>query len=193
MAQPVPHHHSLRRLFRTLTERSFLERLGWPDWGIVGYVSDLLTNCVHADQFYPLQETTGRRLVNLTEMLQEAEVCAQNSPPERERDVHRHIGDYTLVMMGLFPEGVHGGRTLVIGRPDALLDYVKVGKRAYRMAAETTEESTVDPAARRSLASLFRQLSVKFEVCVLGLGYVRQELDEMGASHDPRLRRLSPN
>ena len=193
MAQPVPQHHSLRRLFRTLTERSFLERLGWPDWGIVGYVSDLLTNCVHAEQFYPLQETTGRRLVNLTEMLQEAEVCAQCSPPERERDVHRHIGDYTLVMMGLFPEGVHGGRTLVIGRPDALLDYVKVGKRAYRMAAETTEESTVDPAARRSLASLFRQLSAKFEVCVLGLGYVRQELDEMGASHDPRLRRLSPN
>jgi len=180
-------------LFRTLTERSFLERLGWPDWGIVGYVSDLLTNCVHADHFYPLQETTGRRLVNLTEMLQEAEVCAQSSPPERERDVHRHIGDYTLVMMGLFPEGVHGGRTIVIGRPDALLDYVKVGKRAYRMAAETTEESTVDPAARRSLASLFRQLSAKFEVCVLGLGYVRQELDEMGASHDPRLRRLSPN
>jgi hypothetical protein len=193
MAQPVPQHHSLRRLFRTLTERSFLERLGWPDWDIVGYVSDLLADCAHADHFYPLQETTGRRLVNLTEMLQEAEVCAHNRLPERERDVHRHIGDYTLVMMGWFPEGVHGGRTIVIGRPDALLDYVKVGKRAYRLAAETTEEFTADPAARRSLAALFRQLSVKFEVCVLGLGYVKQDLDEMGASHDPRLRRLSPN
>jgi hypothetical protein len=68
-----------------------------------------------------------------------------------------------------------------------------VGKRAYRLAAETTEEFTADPAARRSLAALFRQLSVKFEVCVLGLGYVKQDLDEMGASHDPRLRRLSPN
>ncbi|HUJ79332.1 MAG TPA: hypothetical protein VLY45_03330 [Nitrospiria bacterium] len=193
MAQPVPEHHSLRRLFRTLTERSFLERLGWPDWGIVGYVSDLLTDCVQADHIFPMQRTTGRRLHNLTEMLREAEVCALHHLQERERDVHRQIGDYTLVMTGLFPEGVRGVKTLVIGRPDALLDYVKVGKRAYRLAAETTDESAADPAAQRSLVSLFRQLSTKFEICVRGLGYIKQELDELGTSHDPRLRRLSPN
>jgi hypothetical protein len=193
MAQPVPQHHSLRRLFRTLTERSFLERLGWPDWGIVGYVSDLLTDCVQADHLYPVQEATGRRLLELTEMLQEAEACARDHPPEQEREVHRRIGDYTLVMTGLFPEGVARVRTIVIGRPDALLDYVKVGKRAYRLAAETTEVSTADPAARRTLAPLFRQLSARFEVCVLGLGYVKQELDELGTSQDPRLRRLLPS
>jgi hypothetical protein len=193
MTQPVPQHHSLRRLFRTLTERSFLERLGWPDWGIVGYVSDLLTDCVQADHLYPVQETTGRRLMELTEMLQEAEVCARDYPPEREREVHRQIGDYTLVMTGLFPEGVSRVRTIVIGRPGALLDYIKVGKRAYRLAAETTEASTADPASRRIPAPLFRQLSSKFEVCVLGLGYVKQELDGLGASQDPRLRRLLPD
>jgi len=193
MAQPVPQHHSLRRLFRTLTERSFLERLGWPDWDIVGYVSDLLTDCVQTEHLYPVQEATGRRLTALTEMLQEAEACARDCPPEREREVHRRIGDYTLVMTGLFPEGVNRVRTIVIGRPDALLDYVKVGKRAYRLVAEIAEESTADPAARRLLVPLFRQLSAQFEVCVLGLGYVKQELDGLGASQDPRLRRLLPS
>lgn len=193
MAQPVPQHHSLRRLFRTLTERSFLERLGWPDWGIVGYVSDLLTESVHADHLYPVQEETGRPLMELTEMLEEADVCARNHPPERERELHRRIGDYTLVMTGLFPEGVTRLRTIVIGRPDALLDYVKVGKRAYRMAADTTQESMADPAARRTLVPLFRRLSSQFEVCVLGLGYVKQELTQLRVSQDPRLRRLLPS
>jgi hypothetical protein len=193
MAQPVPQHHSLRRLFRTLTERSFLERLGWPDWGIVGYVSDLLTESVQADHLYPVRESSGRPLVELAEMLEEADACAREHPPEREREVHRRIGDYTLVMTGLFPEGVTRLRTIVIGRPAALLDYVKVGKRAYRMAAETTQESTADPVARRTLVPLFRRLSSQFEVCVLGLGYVKEELAELRVSQDPRLRRLLPN
>ncbi|MBI3621206.1 MAG: hypothetical protein HY208_03355 [Nitrospirae bacterium] len=193
MAEPVPQHHSLRGLFQTLTERSFLERLGWPDWGIVGYVSDLLTESVQPDRLYPIQEETGRPLVELSEMLEEAAACARAQPPEREREVHRRIGDYTLVMTGLFPEGVTRLRTIVIGRPDALLDYVKVGKRAYRLAAETTEESTADPVARRTLVPLFRRLSSQFEVCVLGLGYVKQELAELRISQDPRLRRLLPN
>jgi hypothetical protein len=193
MAEPVPQHHSLRGLFQTLTERSFLERLGWPDWGIVGYVSDLLTESVQPDRLYPIQEETGRPLVELSEMLEEAAACAREQPPEREREVHRRIGDYTLVMTGLFPEGVTRRRTIVIGRPDALLDYVKVGKRAYRLAAETTEESMADPVARRTLVPLFRRLSSQFEVCVLGLGYVKEELARLRVSQDPRLRRLLPN
>ena len=192
MTQPVSQHHSLRGLFRTLTERSFLERLGLPDWGIVGYVSDLLTECVQANHLYPVQDETGRPLTQLSEMLEEAEVCGRHRPPEREVEVHRRIGDYTLVMTGLFPEGVKRVRTIVIGRPDALLDYIKVGKRAYRMAAETTEESTADPD-RRTLVPLFRRLSSQFEVCVLGLGYVKEELVELRTSDDPRLRRLLPN
>jgi len=193
MVQPVPPHHSLRRLFRTLTERSFLERLGLPDWGIVGYVSDLLTDCVQADHLYSVQDETGRPLMELSEMLKEAEACAHAHPPEREVEVHRRIGDYTLVMTGFFPEGVKRVRTIVIGRPDALLDYVKVGKRAYRMAAESTEESTADPDARRTLVPLFRRLSSQFEVCVLGLGYVKEQLVELRTSQDPRLRRLLPS
>jgi len=148
---------------------------------------------VQTDHLYPIQEETGRPLGELTAMLEEAEACARAQPPEREREVHRRSGDYTLVMTGLFPEGVTRVRTIVLGRPDALLDYVKVGKRAYRMAAQTTEESTADPAARRILVPLFRRLSSQFEVCVLGLGYVKQELAGLRASQDPRLRRLLPN
>ncbi|MEW6324928.1 MAG: hypothetical protein AB1515_06030 [Nitrospirota bacterium] len=190
MAQPVPQAHGLRRLFQTVTERSFLERLGWPDWAVMAYLSDLLTDCVHADHLYPTHGATGRRLVDLVEMLQEADRRGGSESPERERDLQRQIGDYTLLMTGLFPEGVRRLRTVLIVRADALLDYVKVGKRAYRIVAERVQESERDHAARRSAVQLFRRLSAEFELCVLGLGYVKEELAHLQASRDPRLRRL---
>jgi hypothetical protein len=193
MAQPVPQHHSLRRLFQTATERSFLERLGWPDWAVVGYLSNLLVECAHADHLYPVHGASGDRLVELVEMLQEAERRCRCDSPERERDVHRQIGDYTLLMTGLFPEGIRRLKTVLGIRTDALLDYVTVGKRSYRIVAERARESERDQAARQSAAQLFRRLSSQFELCVLGLGYVKEELARLQASPDPRLRRLLQN
>lgn len=190
MAQTTPQHHSLRRLFQTVTERSFLERLGWPDWAVVGYLSNLLAECAHADHLYPTHGATGHRLVELEAMLQEGERRLRCESPERERDVQRQIGDYTLVMTGLFPEGVRRLRTVLAARPDALLDYVKVGKRAYRIVAERAQEADMDRTTRQSATQLFRRLSSQFELCVLGLGYVKEELAHLQASQDPRLRRL---
>lgn len=190
MAQLIPQHHSLRGLFRTVTERSFLERLGWPDWAVVGYLSDLLADCVHADHLYPTHGPTGGRLVELADMLQEAERRLGCESPERELDVQRQIGDYTLLMTGFFPEGVRRLRTVLNARPDALIDYVRVGKRAYRIVAERAQESERDQTARQSAVQLFRRLSSQFELCVLGLGYVKEELAHLQTSQDPRLRRL---
>jgi hypothetical protein len=94
--------------------------------------------------------------------------------------VHRHIGDYTLFMAGVFPEFLRRLKTSkVVISPDALLDYTQVGKRSYRIVAEFTygpyEES----------APLFRKLAENFELCVYGLGYVRADLDRL---RDPRFQ-----
>jgi hypothetical protein len=188
MAQPIPPQHALRRFFHTLTERSFLERLGWPDWAVVGYLSNLLAECAQADHLYPVHGATERKLVELGEMLQEAERRCRYDSPERERDVHRQIGDYTLVMTGLFPEGVRRRRAAPELHPDILLDYVTVGKRAYRLVAERSQETERHQEVRQSVSQLFGRLSAQFELCVQGLGYVKEELARLQTARDPRLR-----
>ena len=50
MESEVPDHHPLRRLFSALTERSFAEKLGWPDLNITQYVSNLLVEFTQTDQ-----------------------------------------------------------------------------------------------------------------------------------------------
>ncbi len=99
---------------------------------------------------------------------------------DREREVHRHIGDFTLFMAGLFPEYLRRLKSAgMIYHKDFLVDYVKTGKRSYRIVAEfgNTEAAMDIP--------LFRKLSENFELCVTGLGFVRSDLDRL---QDPAYR-----
>ena len=116
-------------------------------------------------------------------MLYESEVTYEAGSFEREREVHRHIGDFTLFMAGLFPEYLKRIRTAgLIYHKDFLVDYIKTGKRSYRMVAEFGDS---DPAGEKLAPPLFRKLAENFELCVLGLGYIRDDLDRM---QDPRFQ-----
>ncbi|WP_447978543.1 hypothetical protein [Candidatus Nitrospira bockiana] len=179
MGSLIPEHHPLRRLFAALTERSFTEKLGWPDQKITGYVSNLLVEFTHSDELFKIRNQHGRRLATVVEMLFESEVLLQAESFERERDVHRHIGDFTLFMAGLFPEYLTRLKTAsLIYHQDFLVDYVKTGKRSYGMVAQYLESEETSP--------LFRKLSENFELCVTGLGFVRSDLDRM---QDPAYRK----
>jgi len=172
MAAKVPKGHPLIRLFASLTEENFAEHLGWPDAEVIGYLTDVLTDFVHVDQVYKIRNVQGRRVEEVAEMLAEGDLLHRAESVDREREVHRHIGDYTLFMTGIFPEFLRRLKTSkVMISPDALLDYIQVGKRSYRIVSEFTygpyEES----------APLFRKLAENFELCVYGLGYVRADLD----------------
>jgi hypothetical protein len=93
---------------------------------------------------------------------------------DRERDVHRHIGDFTLFMAGLFPEYLRRLRTAgLIYHKDFLVDYVKTGKRSYGIVA------VIGRASADGDPPLFQKLSENFELCVTGLGFVRSDLDRM--------------
>ncbi len=182
MPAKIPKEHPLTRLFASLTEENFAEHLGWPDDEVIGYVTDMLTDFVHVDQLYKIRSAQGRRVEEVAEMLAEGDLLHRAESIDREREVHRHIGDYTLFMAGIFPEFLQRLKTSkVVISPDALLDYMQVGKRSYRIVAEFTygpyEES----------APLFRKLSENFELCVYGLGYVRADLDRL---RDPRFQAL---
>ena len=62
MSTPIPQHHPLRDLFCVLTERSFVETLGWPDLNVTEYVSNLLVEFAHSDNLYRIRNYRGKRL-----------------------------------------------------------------------------------------------------------------------------------
>ncbi len=182
MESRIPEHHPLRQLFGTLAEKAFTEKLGWPDFNVSEYVSTLLVDFTHQDRLNRIKNARGERVEAVVDLLYESEVTQGARTFEREREVHRHIGDFTLFMAGLFPEYLKRIKTAgLIYHKDFLVDYIKTGKRSYRMVAEFGFEPR--SADEQPSPPLFRKLSENFELCVVGLGFIRGDLDRM---QDPR-------
>lgn len=160
--------HPLRRLFAGLTEQTFLETLGVADPSLTDYLSVLLSRFVHFDSIYRLRDLQGKRLDEVTAMVLEAEQL----PPEGRtcREVHRHIGDFTLFWTGVYPEALPRLRS-VMSR-DHFIDFCQQGKRSYYIA------STYDDEPYREEAPVLRRLSEEFELCAYGLTQVRREWEK---------------
>jgi hypothetical protein len=157
--------HPLRRLFTGLTEQTFQSTLGVADPRLTDYLSELLSRFVHIDAIYRLAGTNGRRLEDVADMMIEAEEL----PPEgrTRREVHRHIGDFTLFWTGVYPEALNRLQSALT--KDRFIDYTARGKRSYYIAS-TFED---DPYAEE--APVLRRLSEEFELCAYGLNQVRRE------------------
>ena len=140
--------NSLRRFFDRVVHRSFGD-LALRDDPAADYVSDLLTRFAR------------------TETL-----------PVRERELRRHIGDYTLFMIGLFRERVE--------HLSATGYYIREGQRSYRFVSEH------DRADARPEARLFRALADRFEGYASALTYMRKVYfrPEHGTPDLPFFRRL---
>ncbi|MBA5867821.1 MAG: hypothetical protein GDA67_14100 [Nitrospira sp. CR1.3] len=180
MGTQVPPRHPLRQLFGALTEKSFTEHLGWPDQNVTTYVSNLLVDFTRTDQLYKIRTQQGKSADTVVDLLYESEVLLEAQSLDRERDVHQHIGDFTLFMAGLFPEYLRRLKSAgMIYHQDFLVDYVKTGKRSYGIVAQMAESPGPEETP------LFRKLSDNFELCVTGLGFVRSDLDRL---RDPTYR-----
>ncbi|HVX13732.1 MAG TPA: hypothetical protein VHC22_21300 [Pirellulales bacterium] len=153
----------LYRFFSGLAEYTFEARLGVADPPLVDYIATLLTRFVHSDAIYSVRNPTGRRLEEVAEMMLEADERIGN--PRRE--VHRHIGDFTLFWTGVYPEALR--RLKSASRFDYFIDYCEQGKRAYHIAA------TIPADDRAEENEVLERLSHDFELCAYGLGEVRRE------------------
>lgn len=174
MARTTPDDHPLRGLFRKWVEKVFLEEIQWKDQYVLLYLSDLMAEFVHMDRLYPLRGPRGQRIEQISEMLAESDVRLNASSFEREREVHKYIGDYILFMTGIFPEYLKRLKIAqMILSPDYLVDYIKVGKRSYRIVSE------FHYGPFKQSSPLYRKLSENFEVCITGLGSVRKEMDRV--------------
>ncbi|HEY5932439.1 MAG TPA: hypothetical protein VIT63_05945, partial [Nitrospira sp.] len=142
----------------------------------------------HTDQLYKIRNRENQPVDSVMELLFESEVMLEAQSLDREGDVHRHIGDFTLFMAGLFPEYLR--RLKSAGRiyhKDFLVDYVKTGKRSYGIVAKIGRDD-----AETNLP-LFQKLSENFELCVTALGFVRSDLDRMQNSAYRKTRDLLAN
>src|SRR5262245_876526 len=118
---PIPEGHPLRHLLRSLTEVSF-EQIGVPDVDLMTYVTGLLIDFVHTDSLYRVRDAQGRRLESLFELQLES----QRGDTAHARETQKHLGDYAMFMVGLFPESLKRRRRAV--SPSY---YVAQGKQAY--------------------------------------------------------------
>ena len=177
MARNIPSDHPLSRLFRSLVLRRAGAELGLADRALLGYLADLLTRFVHVDALYAVRDAAGQPLDDVGEMLLESDPRGRAASFVREREVRRHIGDFTLFLLGLFPEWVRAHATTRL--PDVYVDWSRTGRESYRIVASFT----VPPFAEE--APLFRALAEQFELCVLALDRVGQDLRRLS---DPQTR-----
>ena len=96
-----------------------------------------------------------------------------------EREVRKHIGDYTLFLTRIFPEPVARCARRQF-RPDAFVNY-KAGKESYAIV------SAFNQLDYRNEAPLFQKLSENFELCVYGLNLVKQDLESFPRGYCNRL------
>jgi hypothetical protein len=164
----IPESHPLHRLFRGLTESTFMTELGIGDPPLVGYVANLLVRFVPSSAIWRIHDKQGRPLFQVTQMIAEAE-----SAPDQQRrsECHRHVGDYTLFWTGVYPEALamlQGSESA-----DCLISYQQQGKRSYYLASTMS--------ASGDSGSVLRRLSDQFELCAFGLSRVRREWEKIEA------------
>ncbi len=172
-SRTIPSDHPLRQLFRELVQRRYVTGVGLDDHQIAGYVADLLAHFTHVDNLYRIRDARGRRLDEVGEMLLESNPLLGAKSFDYEREVRRHIGDFTLFFTGLFPEWLESvARRRHVGI-DAFVDYVKAGKESYRIVSEFDVFEYADEAP------LYRRLASQFELCVFGLNLVKKDLQRL--------------
>jgi len=89
---------------------------------------------------------------------------------DAKRELHRHIGDFTLFWAGVYPEALRKEKNENHGQFES---YCSHGKFSYRVAS--TIESSKDDAPE---SNVLARLSERFELCAYGLREVRREWEQ---------------
>jgi len=159
-AQQISHDLPLQKLFDTLTRRGS-QQSQLSDLEVRHYLADLLVKFVHIENVFPLQDEPGCNLQYIADILKKAEDSAVTD----KLDFYKRIGDYTLFILGLFPESLNHGRHCI-----SLNYYTELGRRCYM----TVSRNRFQPEA----APVFRKLAEQFHNCVHTLNWVRSYIQD---------------
>ena len=169
----IPESHPLRQFFTEMVGRHYAEEIGIRDPQLIAYVAHLLTEFCDAEQLFKVHDAANRPIDDVGGMLLESDPVYGPAPSfDRERQVRKHIGDFTLFFTGMFPESLNHYR-LRRQRVESFVDWMKAGKESYYIV------SKFEHFEYAKVAPLFANLSRNFEQCVYGLNRVKNELQEL--------------
>jgi len=174
---------TLKGLLEELVQHNFEENLHLLDRDVEAYVVDLLIRFSQTENLYRICDARGKPLEDVGEMLIASNPLLEGANFDWEREVRKHIGDFTLFYAGLFPEAVNHWR-LRRQRLDALLDYVQTGKESYYIVSEFKQFEY------KTSAPLFKKMSEEFERCVFGLNLVKRDFERMQQESYVRAQKL---
>jgi hypothetical protein len=177
MNREISDDHPLKAFLSGALDESLHNRLGIDDGDDVKqYLLGMLVRFLHDDAIYDIRNAQGRRVESVSEMVAEGDVRLNADSFEREREVHKHIGDFLLFWSGVFPEFLQQlkGPT----SRDAILNVVEQGRFSYHVA------STFEYAPYQQEAETFKKLSAHFVEYQYGLRLVRSSFETFGGSSD---------
>ena len=93
---------------------------------------------------------------------------------DARRELHQHIGDFTLFWAGVYPEALRQA-DVDEETSQQFLNYCRYGKQSYHIAS--TIESSTDEAVP---AGVLHRLSDQFDLCCYGLREVRRQWESGG-------------
>ena len=170
MKREISNDHPLRHYFVEALHDSVGREPGMEmSEDVENYLTDLMVNFLDIDNVYEIRDPDGRPVRSVSEMLAEGDIRQHASSFDREREVHRHVGDFLLFWSGLFPEFLKQMRAP--GSKDVLLDPIRQGRFSYYVV------STFEQGAYAHEAPLFRKLSDGFEQYQYGLSLVRASFE----------------
>ena len=154
----------VHRYFAGLAEHTFHTQLGIVDPPLVDYVSHLLVRFIRSDAVHRIRGVTGRPLMSVFEMVNEA----SERLGDAQREIHQHIGDFTLFWAGVYPEALRGEK-----HEGQFEEYRTYGKRSYRIASSIAACRDDAPPA-----CVLEKLSERFDLCCYGLREVRRQWED---------------
>lgn len=150
----------LQEFFNWTVRCSFYD-LNLKEPMVIKYIVSLLTKFARTDNLYKIRDAQGQRLKTIVEMLLAAESSLSgDSEALREREIRKHIGDYSLFMAGIFKEYVE--RNALFGF------YLEEGRKAYLSVFD------FDRGDYKIGSAIFFELSRGFEFYAGALNYMRK-------------------
>lgn len=143
-------HHPLAVMLADLVHEQVAQHIGQSvPAGTQAYLADLLLDFMRTDRLYRIRTHDGKPVETIIELLAQGDVRLFADSFDREREVHKHIGDTILFWMGFYPQR--------FGVGSASASYVTQGRQSYHLV------STFDHKPYDSEAPIFEDLSMGFE------------------------------
>lgn len=167
-------HRMLVDFFKQAVHASLHDKLGCKDLDEAeDYVAHMLANFLHRDDIFAIKDAAGRRVESIGEMLAEGDVRLNANSFDREREVHKHLGDFLLFWSGFFPESL--GKIPGLGTGNPMIEAISLGRTSYDIV------SSFDHKPYDAEAPTFKRLSDEFEMLRLGLSLLRKDFKGFAA------------